>query len=944
VVYRCRKKKCVEFCAIKSVDKTNRQKVLNEVMILNSLRQNNVLQFHTWYETRNHIWLIMEYCTGGDLLNLLMQDTKLPESTITRLGYDLLNGLQFIHSKGIVCCDLKPSNMLLDENGTLKFADFGLAQIVGDIGKASGGQQQSNKRGTPCYMAPELFHDHGYHSFASDFWALGCVLYEMAAGRPPFVSTSFRDLMDQILHREWPPLSGGCSDAFGGLLGQLLCKDQFARISWGQLLESPFWQSVPAAVELPPQPRFDTDLAARRREEEEERRRQEQEQEQQDAEEAAVAAAMAMRSQRQREAAGSAANVLRLSRAAKKNMAKEVARAQDDASNESYSAGGGGGGAAVHGGGSQGGDAAAAVGGGGGGRGRGGVEEEEGDVALQDPNQELNFTETAEEGGGGAVDGAGGRGGGGRAPSPSPHEAAADDDDEEEEEEDGGGGGAEEGRRLSDGATDAEYGEDDDFEDDEDAGEGERGGGSAGDAGRPTEQEEQEEEEYTEEILIDEAELRASLEVDASASSPTGVARRTAGFQEPPPPPPPAAARAAATAATAGAPASAVAAVPKPAAPAPAPATRPITAPETQQREPPLLGGDASGEHGGGAGAGPPPLGGPGGSVAHAAAAGQQERPATTGSAGQQGQRARAAAAAGAGGSRGGGEAKEAERLIFHESDQSVKPIVRVDGGSRKGSSDPGYDARALPFAAHSLPEVLALTRTQKQLEAFLTEIYRSVGGAFPVPQKLNTLAYFETLCVDTQMANILINSRYARAPAAATALAGCDTPHAVCSLAAAAPVTRERACHRGGNERCAVLGGGGSLMTLFVKMGKALRTPQLKVRLASTMGLLIRHATYITHDLGAAAVASFLVAVLTEMYLYGVCCCQRNIETQRPRPESQGLLAVLCTMVQDKHELLRRKAAATLGELLFYISTQQQQQQNGGSGTASVRPKSRLD
>eukprot|EP01047_Picozoa_sp_COSAG01_P120361 COSAG01_NODE_49086_length_375_cov_0.836957_1_plen_74_part_10 len=74
MVYRCRKKKCVEFCAIKSVDKTNRQKVLNEVMILNSLRQNNVLQFHTWYETRNHIWLIMEYCTGGDLLNLLMQD------------------------------------------------------------------------------------------------------------------------------------------------------------------------------------------------------------------------------------------------------------------------------------------------------------------------------------------------------------------------------------------------------------------------------------------------------------------------------------------------------------------------------------------------------------------------------------------------------------------------------------------------------------------------------------------------------------------------------------------------------------------------------------------------------------------------------------------------------------------------------------------------------
>lgn len=87
--------------------------------------------------------------------------------------------------------------------------------------------------------------------------------------------------------------------------------------------------------------------------------------------------------------------------------------------------------------------------------------------------------------------------------------------------------------------------------------------------------------------------------------------------------------------------------------------------------------------------------------------------------------------------------------------------------------------------------------------------------------------------------------------------------------------------------------------MSLFVKLGKVTRTPQLKVRLASTMGLLIRHATLITHDL-----------------------------------ESQGLLAVLCAMVQDKHELLRRKATATLGELLFYIATQQQQQ-NGATTEA---------
>ena len=216
------------------------------------------------YETRNHIWLIMEYCTGGDLLNVLLQDTKLPESAICDFGYDLLDGLQFIHSKSVVCCDLKPSNILLDENGTLKFSDFGLSQLLGDIGQAG---TEHSKRGTPCYMAPELFRDDGYHSFASDFWALGCVLYEMAAGRPPFVSTSFRDLMDQILEHGFPPIPGSSAE-FVHLLEQLLHKERFQRPAWPGLLCSTFWRvgrrGTPERAVLPPQPRFDAELEAQR--------------------------------------------------------------------------------------------------------------------------------------------------------------------------------------------------------------------------------------------------------------------------------------------------------------------------------------------------------------------------------------------------------------------------------------------------------------------------------------------------------------------------------------------------------------------------------------------------------------------------------------------------------------------------------------------------------
>eukprot|EP00741_Cyanophora_paradoxa_P004815 tig00000829_g4672.t1 len=110
VVYKGRKKKTIEYVAIKSVEKSYKQKVMNEVRILHNLVHPNILRFFNWYETSNHIWLIVEYCTGGDLLNLVMQDKRLPESTVHAFGMDLLCGLQFIHSRGIIYCDLKPSN------------------------------------------------------------------------------------------------------------------------------------------------------------------------------------------------------------------------------------------------------------------------------------------------------------------------------------------------------------------------------------------------------------------------------------------------------------------------------------------------------------------------------------------------------------------------------------------------------------------------------------------------------------------------------------------------------------------------------------------------------------------------------------------------------------------------------------------------------------------
>lgn len=133
VVYKGRKKKTIEYVAIKSVERSRRQKLMNEVRIFHNLQHKNVLRFHNWYETRNHLWIVFEFCPGGDLFKLIEEDKKLPEKTVKKFAFELIEGLSYLHENGVIYADLKPSNILINEFSNLKFGDFGLSKKIADL-------------------------------------------------------------------------------------------------------------------------------------------------------------------------------------------------------------------------------------------------------------------------------------------------------------------------------------------------------------------------------------------------------------------------------------------------------------------------------------------------------------------------------------------------------------------------------------------------------------------------------------------------------------------------------------------------------------------------------------------------------------------------------------------------------------------------------------------
>ncbi|KAI8067507.1 kinase-like domain-containing protein [Gongronella butleri] len=187
----------------------------NERKVLAATRHPFLVALYGTFQDQANLFMVLSWVPGGELFTILRQQKSFNEDTSRFYASQILLALSYLHDQQIIYRDLKPENILIDDKGYLKLTDFGFAKFVTDV--------TWTLCGTPDYLAPEILRSKGYGK-SVDYWALGVLIYEMVAGRPPFVGSNQFQLYEKIVmcQPEYPP---SFSADLRHLLAHLLTSD-----------------------------------------------------------------------------------------------------------------------------------------------------------------------------------------------------------------------------------------------------------------------------------------------------------------------------------------------------------------------------------------------------------------------------------------------------------------------------------------------------------------------------------------------------------------------------------------------------------------------------------------------------------------------------------------------------------------------------------------------
>jgi len=224
--------------AIKRVPVENDlDEILNEIKIMKQCRSPYIISYYGSYFKENELWIVMEYCGAGSVSDLMrITDEVLTEDQISVVVKDSLKGLVYLHSMRKIHRDIKAGNILLNDKGESKLADFGVSGQLSDTMA-----KRQTVIGTPFWMAPEVIQEVGY-DVKADLWSLGITVIEMAEGKPPYSNIHPMRAIFMIPSRPPPKLTepDKWSKDMNDFVAKCLTKNPEQRPTATELLKHPF--------------------------------------------------------------------------------------------------------------------------------------------------------------------------------------------------------------------------------------------------------------------------------------------------------------------------------------------------------------------------------------------------------------------------------------------------------------------------------------------------------------------------------------------------------------------------------------------------------------------------------------------------------------------------------------------------------------------------------